>query len=120
MTYRTNTGGARRMLTEEEVCSVRNTYRRNVSMEVVAREHGVSRTLVDRILRESGEPIRDRGRTQQSKLDRWIDRQLLVEGPTILERRKAGATFPELAKLYGVSTAHMRRHVGELTERRGA
>ena len=111
-------GGPRRRLEPWEVSRVCQLYKEGNSIETVASLCGVSRNLVQRILKEEGVPTRKKGRGELHTLDTWIDRQLEVEGPTILERREAGATFVDLARIYKVSVVQIRRHVVKLREMR--
>ena len=115
-------GRASYYLTDNEVKTVCETYRAGNSIEKTARLCGTSRTLTERILNEQQEPIRKKGwtvqRREESHLDTWINRQLRAPEMTLLERRRAGATFKDLAKLYGCNPQHISAHVDELEKRR--
>jgi len=108
----------RRPLTQEEVRGVCDYYRAGHSMEDTAGRFSISRTLVNRILVEQRVPKRQHGgyRNKEVTRDNWIDRQLEVPGPTLLERRESGARLVDLARLYGVSTVAIRRHIIALQE----
>ena len=116
--YRTNNAEGRfsRELEPGEVERVCQLYKEGNSIERVSGLCGISRTLTGRILREEGVHTRKGASSGLPYIDTWIDRQLEVEGPTLLERREAGATFAELARIYNVSTGHMRKHVSRLRD----
>jgi len=108
-------GSEKRRLTQAEVKAICDYYMADNSMEDVGAKFCISRTLVNRILREQRVPIRQHGGSR-SQIDKWIDRQLSVKGPTILERRRAGEYITKIAETYGVSVSHMRNHIVKLQE----
>jgi len=113
--YYTVGEGKQSRLTQNDINNVCATYLEGNSIEATALLCGISRTLTARILKEQRVKMRKRGRTEKSILDRWIDRQIMVTGPTIMQRRAAGASCKELAEIYEVGYNHMRKHVVKLT-----
>ena len=112
---RSEKGSPVRALRQLEIDNICATYLEGNSVGKTASMYDLSRTLVSRLLHEQRVPMRKRGRKpgdgEDNALNIWIDRQLSVEGPTIMERRKAGALFVELARVYGVSAPYMGQHV---------
>jgi len=119
-TYITNPGQGRprRTLEESEVSLVCQGYANGLSMATVGRMVGISHGLVSKILKEENVDIRTKRGQQQDIDEAWIDRQLEMDGPSILERRRRGDTFLVIAQAYGLSMAYMRKHVVKLGQRR--